>query len=164
MKFLKPAEHRASVEDIDLPALKLLGKTNLIIDLEGTLVPRENWIIAQGKIDWLKQAKQAGFKMCLLSNTFFSQKAQKIASLLGIPIVTSALKPLPFGFIKAMKLLKGSAKDSVVIGDQLFMDILGGNIAQTRTILVEPLTPEDNIFRKLMRRLEGLVYRPGGRP
>lgn len=163
MISLKPAEFLHSIEEIDLSRLWSSGKKNLIIDLEGTLVPREDWTITQSKINWVKRAAQTGFKICLLSNTFLNNKAGKIASLLNVPIITSSFKPLPFAFLKAMKMLGGDPKNSVVIGDQLFMDIFGGNLAGIRTILVEPLTEETNFFRKLMRQLERMFYRPGGR-
>ncbi|HAL29888.1 MAG TPA: YqeG family HAD IIIA-type phosphatase, partial [Coriobacteriia bacterium] len=55
---------------------------------------------------------------------------------------------------KAMRLLGSEPGACVMVGDQLFMDILGGRLAGMRTILVEPLTRVDLPHTRVLRRLE----------
>ena len=40
------------------------------------------------------------------------------------------------------------------VGDQIFTDILGGNLFGAKTILVEPMLAEDGSFFRFKRRLE----------
>ena len=66
------------------------------------------------------------------------------------------LKPLPFNFNKARRLYNAKKEQTAIIGDQIFTDIVGGNIANIKTILVEPFEPktEGGFFFRLKRRLE----------
>jgi hypothetical protein len=160
MSLLKPSEYKTKIEDIALDRLFSDGKRALIIDLEGTIVPKEKWELSASKTKWLAHARSLGFKVCFLSNTFFGRKSQAIADKLRVPIISAALKPMPFGFFRALSRLNEKAGNSVMIGDQLFMDILGANILGIYTILVDPITGEKNFFRKLMRQLERRILGP----
>lgn len=160
MKLLRPTSYFNSIDGIDLRSLSEAGIKNLLIDLEGTLVPRENWNKLDKKIsDWLFSAKEAGFKMCILSNTLYLKASTEVSARFGIPIVIFAMKPLPFSFNKAMKVLGAKPKDTAIIGDQLFMDVLGGNILKLHTILVAPLSAEKSPARKLMRKIEDKLFK-----
>ena len=161
MKLLKPDAFKKAVEEIDLHKLSAEGKRNLIIDLEGTLISRETWEVLPEKLNWIQKAKDAGFKIHLISNTIRIRRAKEISKLFGVPIIPASFKPLPFSFIKATKVLGTRASNSAVIGDQLFMDVLGGNLLGFYTILVKPMSNERKLSRKLMRWLEGLFFKPG---
>jgi predicted HAD superfamily phosphohydrolase YqeG len=59
-----------------------------------------------------------------------------------------------------MELLGAGKKETAVIGDQLFTDILCGRLAGLVPILVEPMEPEPFLFFKMKRFLEKrLLYR-----
>ena len=45
-----------------------------------------------------------------------------------------------------------------MVGDQIFTDVMGGNLAGTRTVLVEPFRVEKGILFKLKRGIESLVF------
>ena len=154
MNLLKPSDQKTSVTEIDPKNLLDKGIRNLIIDLEGTLVPRETWAPAPETREWIKGVKSAGLKIILLSNTIFFRRSKEISENLGLPILCAAFKPLPFSFLKAVKLLSGSYSETAVIGDQLFMDVLGGNLLGLHTILVKPISTSKNPLRKFMRWME----------
>jgi predicted HAD superfamily phosphohydrolase YqeG len=46
-----------------------------------------------------------------------------------------------------------------VIGDQLFTDVLGGNLLGMTTVLVAPLSSSDLPHTLVLRQLEALVLR-----
>ena len=48
-----------------------------------------------------------------------------------------------------------------MVGDQIFTDVMGGNFARTQTILVEPFHEEKNLFFKIKRAAENIVFRRG---
>ncbi|MFH1442374.1 MAG: HAD hydrolase-like protein, partial [Candidatus Omnitrophota bacterium] len=66
-------------------------------------------------------------------------------------------KPLPFAFLRALKEIDAKPEETAMIGDQLFMDILGGNLVNLYTIYVKPLTPETFLPRIWMRQAEDWV-------
>ena len=72
-----------------------------------------------------------------------------VAMIVGRVLVTSLV-----AFWKAMKILNSTPKNTAMIGDQLFMDILGANLLGIYSIFTELLTPEVFEPRKLMRLLE----------
>ncbi|MGN0588377.1 MAG: HAD hydrolase-like protein, partial [Ruminiclostridium sp.] len=63
------------------------------------------------------------------------------------------------GINKALKSLGSEKKKTAVVGDQIFTDIMGGNFAGTRTILVEPFHLEKGVLFKIKRKAESLVFR-----
>jgi predicted HAD superfamily phosphohydrolase YqeG len=81
-------------------------------------------------------------------------RVKYIAETLGVPSLHLSLKPLPFAFWQAMKLLGSAPKTTAMIGDQLFMDILGANLLGIYSIFVEHLTKETFPPRQWMRWLE----------
>jgi predicted HAD superfamily phosphohydrolase YqeG len=56
-----------------------------------------------------------------------------------------------------MTIMGTPARQTALIGDQLFTDILGGNLVGMYTILVDPLSSQEFPTTKLVRRLERLV-------
>ena len=51
------------------------------------------------------------------------------------------------------------ASNTAVIGDQIFTDILGGNILGLYTILVDPISSKEFFWTRLMRMAEALVLK-----
>ena len=48
--------------------------------------------------------------------------------------------------------------NTIFIGDQIFTDVYGANLAGIRTILVKPIHPKEEIQIVLKRYLEKLFY------
>ena len=67
-------------------------------------------------------------------------------------------KPFPFGYFRAALKLRTSPKKAVMLGDQLFTDILGANLAGCKSIWVEPYEEDkrDKYFL-IKRKLEQWV-------
>jgi len=108
--------------------------------------------------EWAAGLRERGFSVCLVSNNWH-ERVHHVASELGFDLVDKAIKPLPFAFRQALRLENATAKEAAVIGDQLFTDILGGNMLGMRTILVAPLSATDLPHTLLLRRLEALVLK-----
>jgi hypothetical protein len=55
--------------------------------------------------------------------------------------------------------LRSKPSNTALIGDQLFTDIFGANLAGIYSILVDPITgAEKGMFRRMMRWLEQKVF------
>ncbi|MDP3775542.1 MAG: HAD hydrolase-like protein, partial [Gemmatimonadales bacterium] len=60
-------------------------------------------------------------------------------------------------FLRAMALMGTRPRETALIGDQLFTDVLGGKLLGLRTILVEPLSVREFATTRVIRRIERLV-------
>jgi HAD superfamily phosphatase (TIGR01668 family) len=157
-RVLGPDWYYTSVHAIDLDALWASGVRVLLMDLDNTLLPRDTNVIPDGLRGWAAGLPARGFRVCLVSNNFH-ERVRVVAAQLGFDIVDHAVKPLPFAFLRALARAHASRRESVVVGDQLFTDILGGRLLGMRTVLVSPLSDADLPHTLLLRRLEALVLR-----
>ncbi len=162
LKLFQPKQRSELIQDLDLRGLKAHGIKGLILDLDDTIVPRKVNNISPEIMAWVKKAKE-DFPVCIVSNSILRpHKVLGFAKTLGVPALALAFKPLPFGFWWAFKTLKTRPKETAIIGDQIFSDILGGNLLGLHTVLVKYQTPETFWPRKLMRWLESLVNPEAG--
>ncbi|HVN67260.1 MAG TPA: HAD hydrolase-like protein, partial [Candidatus Sulfotelmatobacter sp.] len=73
---------------------------------------------------------------------------------LGIPAMHLSFKPLPFAFWRSLEILKAKPEETAMIGDQLFMDILGANLLGIYSIFIDHGKPETFFLRQWMRQAE----------
>jgi HAD superfamily phosphatase (TIGR01668 family) len=145
------------VEDVDYYGLWSKGIRYLIFDIDDTLIPRNQNTVTPNLITFIEKIKSIGFEIYLLSNSRHPKRVKYFSQMLGLPCSSLSFKPLPFGFWKALEKMQAPAKKTAMIGDQLFMDTLGGNWAGLYTIYITPQTPESNGFRIIMRDLEKYI-------
>ena len=106
--------------------------------------------------EWVRDLADRGFRVCLVSNNWH-ERVSTVAEELGFELVAKAVKPLPFAFLRALSKLGSTRRSSVVVGDQLFTDVLGGKLLGMRTVLVLPLSTYDLPHTLMLRKLERLV-------
>lgn len=154
--WLKPKAQLESVLEISPNWLRQRGLRGVLIDLDNTLVPYR----ARGEprpelAHWLKQLDQEGIRVFLVSNAP-RRRLRYWASRLALPGIGLAGKPW-FGFRRALRKLGLRGHEVAVVGDQLFTDVLGGNLVGAYTVLVPPLAPQEMGYTRLVRRLERWV-------
>jgi uncharacterized protein len=159
---LRPDLAVRQLADVRLEVLAAWGVRGIIIDLDNTLVSYSERTLAPEVATWIAAALAAGFRIVLLSNNF-EERVAAIGSHLGVPTVSSALKPLPSGFLRALRVLGTTRRETAAIGDQLFTDVLGAKCVGLRAILTEPLVDRDFPATRLLRMLERAVLRRNGR-
>ena len=74
-----------------------------------------------------------------------------------VSYIYKAGKPKPANYRKAMEQMGTDEKNTLFVGDQIFTDIYGANLAGIRTILVKPIHPKEEIQIVLKRYLEKIV-------
>ena len=156
----------ADVRAIDLDALAASGIRAMLLDIDNTLLPRDTSVFPPEFVSWLGDLSAAGMSAYLVSNNWHSHIFDR-ATELGLPIVAKACKPLPFGFLTAARTLGFSARQCAVVGDQIFTDVLGGNLVGATTVLVEPLSSSDLPHTLVLRRIERVIMagrQPAARP
>jgi HAD superfamily phosphatase (TIGR01668 family) len=155
--ILKPKIYVNSIYNLDLKKLKKLKNIkSIIVDLDNTLIAWGNNEIDNKVINWIKEAKKLELKICIVSNSN-SNRVEKIAKILNIPYYSKFFKPLGITFINALKIMNTNYLDTVVIGDQIFTDIWGGNRLKLFTILVTPIIKRDSIGTFFQRTLENII-------
>jgi HAD superfamily phosphatase (TIGR01668 family) len=164
---LRPHRCVRGVGDITCTELQAAGIQAVLLDLDNTLTPWKSLEIAPPVITWVAELQAAGVAACIVSNAATARRVRPIGDLLGIPWITRAGKPFPHAFHRAMTLLQADPAATAIIGDQVFTDILGGNLLGLHTILVDPLSAHESVFTRLLQRpLERWIGRepkvPGG--
>lgn len=163
--FLKPDAFVPRISQIDPLALRARGITGAIVDLDNTLVGWRALEPHEEDAHWVVRARDAGLRVCVLTNNG-TPWAAGVAKTLGVPCIPRAQKPLPRGFRRALALLELEREAAVVIGDQLFTDVLGARLAGLEVILVEPLVRHDPWNTRPLRWAEHALLRgvPRGVP
>ena len=156
-KILRPKVYVDSICNIDLKKLKKTKKIKgIIVDLDNTLVAWGKNEIDNKIIDWVEEAKKLGLKICIVSNTN-SKRVAEFAKIFNIPYHSKYFKPFSIAFNNGLKILDTKKSETVVIGDQIFTDILGGNRLKLLTILVVPIVKKDSIGTFLHRNFEKII-------
>lgn len=159
LSLLTPSLCVPNVPAVDLEKLRSRGIRGLLLDLDNTIIRRDRAFFPGEILLWVEEAKRKGFKLGIVSNNSH-ERVTTLAGELGVPAVGRAVKPFPGPFRRALVMLGTPPEQSAVIGDQLFTDILGGNLAGLYTILVDPLPGREFWGTRLFsRRLEKVVLR-----
>ena len=151
--MLKPNFKFNRVTDISVSFLKENGIDALLLDVDNTIITYKGDNLIEGFKAFKEELEQNGIKLLILSNGK-SERLKKTAQKAEIEYLPMALKPLPFKYLKAIKILKATKKSTAIVGDQIFTDILGGNIVGIKTILLKPIKLETTISFKIRRYFE----------
>jgi uncharacterized protein len=154
LKLLCPKMFVERVEQIDLSELKDRGFNALILDLDNTLIGWRSRNFSPEVSAWIEQANRLGFKMCILSNSLVKWRVKRLGRNLGIPAINRAVKPRKIAFMQALRLMGAQQVKSVVVGDQVFTDIFGGNRLGLYTVLVRPIDKREFWTTILQRSAE----------
>lgn len=148
-----PKQMVAGYGQLDLNELQDLGVKVIFADLDNTLAKYGQRTADEGLLDWLEQVSRAGLKVFVVSNSRKSTRANVFCQSAGLAFIKHAGKPKRKGFLRAMELCGVTADQCVMLGDQIFTDILGANRCGIRSVLVRPIA-NDTIFRKLRHAIE----------
>lgn len=158
LRWLTPKRYVPSLPRIDPAELAARGVRGVILDLDNTVVAWDAAAPSAETRAWVRRLRAAGLRACIVSNNF-AGRTQAIGDILDLPVVAGAVKPIPWAFRRAMVIMGTPASQTALIGDQLFTDVLGGNLLGLHTILVDPLSRREFPTTRLVRRLEGLIRR-----
>lgn len=151
--MIKPTMAFVSFKDITVEFLKKNNIDAILLDVDNTVSPPSSKKIYDGVEEWLDGIKKSGIEVIICSNNF-RKRVYPFAESVGLDCVAMSLKPLPFGFIRAEKKLSVKPKNALVIGDQIFTDILGAKLAGMKSALLVPQSPDKGKTIKLRRKLE----------
>ncbi len=156
--LLKPKIKVERVTNITPQILKKYDINALILDVDNTLSTHHGQILTDGLLEWIDLMKQNGIFLTVLSNSK-EKRVKPFAEKINLEYISLGLKPLPFGYLRAMKKYSLKRKNTAIVGDQIFTDILGGNLVGIKTVLLTPIKPEDGLSFKIRRRLEKVIFK-----
>ena len=154
MPFLEPERYFARVTRI-CPDADLLscGYKHMLLDMDNTILSRTTHDVPIDVRAWLGKVREAGVKICLLSNNWHVTPYE-LAEELDLPVVAKACKPLPHGYLAARQVLGARSADTVVVGDQLSTDVVGAHLLGMAAYLVCPLVEQDLVHTQFVRTFE----------
>ncbi|MDR7000381.1 YqeG family HAD IIIA-type phosphatase [Neobacillus niacini] len=153
LKQFLPDEHVKSILDINPKELKKRGIKGIITDLDNTLVEWDRPNATPQLISWFDEMKKYNILVTIVSNNN-EDRVKAFSDPLKIPFIFRARKPMGPAFQKAISQMGIKKEETVVIGDQLLTDVLGGNRSGLYTILVVPVAQTDGFFTKFNRFAE----------
>ena len=157
MSLVRPWRRERAITDVDVDELAASGVRCVLFDRDNTVVPRDTGVAPADVMDWICRVREAGIALCMVSNNFHSQQVEASAAELGCAVVHHAMKPAPFAVRRALALVSVDASEAVLIGDQVFTDVMAGNLAGVRTILVEPQSTSDLWYTHIFRVFERAI-------
>ena len=158
MALFKPDMHIGKMIDITPEMLHGAGIRALLLDIDNTMTTHNNPVPAEGVPEWIDSMKAQGFLLMVVSNNN-GERVRNFSDLLGLEFEGSAKKPLPVGFRRACGRLGVRPREAAVIGDQIFTDIMGGNLLGAYTVMTEVYEPEPMIFFKFKRACERFIMK-----
>ena len=155
--WVRPTSFARRIHDIDLDVLEKDGLRGVIVDLDNTLVGYRHAAPDEDVAQWVRAAVARGFRVVVLTNNA-SKWAQDVAQELGVPCIPQAGKPRPRAFALGLEALGTPKDETVVIGDQIFTDVLGAKWFGMKVILTEPIVAGEQWWMRLVRFLERAAH------
>lgn len=156
---LFPTYYASSVEDVTPEFIRACGCSAVLSDIDNTISHVDAPDAVPMAEEWMRRIREAGIAFALISNND-PPRVEPFAQKYGAEFVCHAQKPQTGGYREIAARLARAPEQCLVVGDQLFTDVLGGNAAGMRTVIVDPLCEsEDPLDFRKRRKMEKLLLR-----
>ena len=119
----------------------------LMLDFDNTIVPYTRNDPTEEMEQWLSMMVESDIGICVVSNSK-RDRVVKFCNARRIPCITHSKKPFSKGIRQCQEQFGFDMNHAALAGDQIYTDVLGGNCAGARSILVKPIHLH-NIWLKL---------------
>ncbi len=160
MKILMPWMSIKTFDEISVKKIKEDGIKLILFDFDNTLANHKSTELAKGALDYLLSLYSEGILVYVLSNA----KKKRITPVLkfhGLEGRGMSYKPLPFVINKILRSKGVKRSETMLIGDQIFTDILAGNLARIRTVYVDRLSDDEDRAIRFKRIFERRILKEG---
>ena len=149
-----------SLTAVDIDKLFSDGKRFVILDIDNTITEWRSMDISKEVLLWAQNAIQKGLTLFLLSNNHNYNRSSQLAQILGAKwCKVPHKKPSKKAFYCVLDYLGASAEQMVMIGDQLYGDMLGCNRCNITGILLDPISSKEAPITRILRVWERLCGR-----
>ena len=154
--IFRPAYYYPDVFSIVPERLLARGIKLVLLDMDNTLVSAVDTEIPDRVKEYVRALKKAGIRPVVMSNNV-STITEKRCRQLDIDFCSFCVKPLKTAYKKILKRYECTVEDTVAVGDQVLTDIAGANRMGITTILVDPLSNDNNIFGRGVKIISRLL-------
>lgn len=158
IKKFYPTQHIESIFDLSISQLKSEGIKGIIFDIDNTLVPYDVPEPTEDIIELFSEIQEAKIAITLVSNNT-EDRVVKFNEKLKVLALHKAQKPFTKSFKKAIEMMNCSKEQVIIVGDQVFTDVYGGNCLGVKTYLVTPISDKDEWQTKIKRGLERQILK-----
>ena len=134
------------------------GVKGIILDIDNTLEPYENAVPGDALLAWFSSLSDAGIVCAFVSNNN-RERVELFNKELGYVAYYKAGKPFKKNVIKAMSDIGCDRSNTIMMGDQVFTDVIAAHNAGLRAILLPPIKDKTDAFTKFKRWLEKPVIK-----
>lgn len=156
MALFYPTIYRRRITNLTVDDLHRLDVCGILLDIDNTLTTHDNPVLDERVAVWIATMREAGFKLTVVSNNR-DERVRPFAQEIGLDYQARAAKPLSRGYRAAAKAMGLPTHRCVAVGDQIFTDILGANLAGMKSVLLEPIEFETQqkfiVFKRRFERV-----------
>ncbi len=153
MALFRPTGTLHCLTELTSDMLRSMAVSAIVLDVDNTMAAHGSQQPFEGVVEWTRRLTGDGIKLIVVSNNF-EKRVAPFADKFQLPFISFACKPSPFGYLRAKKLAGVRVKDCLVVGDQIFTDILGANLCGMKSVLLDPLAPDTSPTVRFKRSLE----------
>ena len=144
---LLPAIITDELTDLTPELLHGHGIRLLMMDFDNTIVPYTTDVPTQKMADWIRNMLESDVLLCVVSNSK-NDRVKIFCGKYDLPVITRARKPGTKGIRECLEQFEIPAEEAALVGDQIYTDTLGANLAGVTPILVRAIH-NHNIWLKL---------------
>ena len=148
-----PDEYLDDITQIDIEKLAKNGIRCILSDVDNTLEPYEEEYPTEKTNRFFAHLKENNIEIAFISNNE-PTRVDRFSKGTGYTYTANAKKPLTKGTKSLQKKLGYDKKEIVMLGDQIFTDILCGRLCGFYCILVKPIRDKKTLFFRFKRTLE----------
>ncbi len=142
------------LREIPVDELYDSGYRVFFLDVDNTLMSLHDKQVPLDVLNWIHAVKGMGFEVILLSNNSSRYRIKRVCDQLGVHGYYRAMKPLPFTLYTWCGDHKIPSHKAVVVGDQVFTDVVLGRWVKAYTVLIEPVDKKFSIIKSIQREIE----------
>jgi len=138
--FRLPIPYRMvrDIYEITPESLKKDAIRLLLMDLDNTMAPYHVHVPSAGLKKWVDSMKEAGIEIFILSNNR-GMRPKIFAEALGVEYVNRAKKPSTDVLFRVLERKRLAREQVMLVGDQIYTDMLCAARAYVRGICVKPI-------------------------
>lgn len=124
----------------------------LLLDFDNTMLPYTKNEPSEELLQWIEHMRASGIILCIVSNSH-KPRVPEFSRRYGVACVTGAKKPRGKGIREAIVRFGIPKEQTALIGDQIYTDVLGANLANVTSIIVRSIH-NHNFWLKLRHVFE----------
>lgn len=158
MKRFWPEYDLPDFSAVDRDFIRREGIRGVILDIDNTLEPYENPEPGEAVRAWFSMLAEEGVHAAFVSNNE-PERVARFNRDLGLPAYAKAGKPLAKNVRRAISDIGTTPEETLLMGDQIFTDVLAAHNAGIRAALVPPIRDKRNFITRFKRMLERPILR-----